>query len=126
MVKTILHTIIILLVSGLVAGGIYLFVQNGGMSLNDGGVGLSEGFGRGLGNGPGFTPGSAPIGAKGFPQGGGFGGGHDEPGGFSLAGFSGVLMQLVKVAAITVFVVIVQAVIRQFKRIRKTTRPAAA
>jgi hypothetical protein len=122
----ILHAVILLLVAGLVAGGIYLFVQNGGMSLIGGAAGQSEVFEHGPGNGPGFALGSAPTGAQGFPQGEGFRAGRGGEDSFSLAGIGGVLMQLVKVAAITIFVVAAQAVIRLFKRRRKTVNPAAA
>ncbi len=126
MVKTILHTVIILLVTGLVAGGIYLFVQNGGMSLIGGGTGQLEGFEGGPGNRPSFSQGSAPSGTQGFPQGGGSRGDRGGEDSFSLAGVSGVLMQLAKVAIITAIVVGVQWVIRMFRRVRKTASPAAA
>jgi hypothetical protein len=126
MVKTILHGALILLVAGLVAGGIYLFVQNGGMSMIGGAAGQAEGFEHGSGNGPGFARGNAPSGAQGFPQGEGFRGDRGGEDSFSVAGIGGVLMQLVKVAVITALVVAVQAVIRLFKRRRKNASPAAA
>ena len=48
-----------------------------------------------------------------------FSGDRDQEGGLSLAGLSGVLAQAAKVVAITIFVIVVKAVLGLFKRRRK-------
>ncbi len=99
MTRILLRTLLILVVAGLVAGAIYLFAQNGGLSL----------IGAG-GHAEGFSPASA-------------GGelhldGRDVQAGFSIEGLGGVLMQLGKVALITVLVAVIKVGTRLFKRPR--------
>jgi hypothetical protein len=125
MIKIVLRLLVILLVVGIVAGGIYLVVQNGGASALGAGV-PGAGFERGSGlpGGGAITQGQLP------PRGNGdFGrGGHGLEGGmagFSLAGLPGVMLQVGKIAGITALVVAVQAVLRLFKR-RRVTRVAVA
>lgn len=120
MLKIVLRTVIILLVTGLVAGGIYLFVENGGASSLGAGE-TREGISAGIERGAGFVEGEMPARPEG--EGGrhaiGAGGREGEEG-FSLLGLSGVAMQIGKIAVITALVAVVQAVVRLFKR-----RPAS-
>ncbi len=110
MTRILLRTLVILLVAGLVAGGIYLFAQSGGLSLI-GAAGHAEGLSR--------------ASAAGLPQADGelhFDGG-DSQAGFSLDGLGGVLMQLGKVAAITMLVGVVKAGARLFRRRPQVASP---
>lgn len=115
MLKILLRMLIILAVAGLVAGGIYLLAQNGGMSWL--GIGGTH---EGLLNGAGAAAGQLPARPDGgaFVKGQHFEGGRDGGAGFSLMGLTGLAMQLGKVAVITAAVVVFQTVMRLFKRRR--------
>jgi hypothetical protein len=127
MLKIIIRTFVILLVSGIVAGGIYLFAQNGGMNILSA-VGGNTRFARGGRNGFGQPPGGDRQPPNGdFYQQRPFGdGGRDGFSGFSLASLSGVLMQAGKVALITVAVILIQFLVRLIRRRRKPASPLPA
>jgi len=102
MLKIFKHTIVILLAAALVTGGIYLFVENGGMNLIAAahGSGFShEGFGAQSSSGE-------------LSQ-GLFNSGDSNR---QLGGLSSLAIQLGKMAAITIFVTAVRGVIRLVKR----------
>jgi len=124
MIKILWRTLILLLAAALVAGGIYLFAENGGISgLSIGGLSAEagrDGFSAGeMGERP---EGRRSDGGQLPPQGDRIRrqGGHDSEMGFSLAGLGGVGLQLGKVALITGVVVAIQAFGRWFKRRRKS------
>jgi hypothetical protein len=105
----------ILLAAALIAGGLYLYANNAGSSLSA----IPGGKERPAFDGsqpptddkPGRPVRGGEHGALG--QGEGRAGGED---GFSLAGWSGVLMQAGKVGLITLVVVALQAVIQWIRR----------
>jgi hypothetical protein len=102
MIKVLLRTLIILMVTGLVAGGIYLWAENGSAGLLGG---------DSLPGGADFADGARPA----RPDGADFGrreGGREGGMGFSLAGLAGVAVQLGKIAAITTAVLVVRALAR--------------
>lgn len=122
MLKIILRTLIILLVAGLVAGGIYLFVQNGGVSLLGAGAGRDSGRGFSPDQSPGTLAGAA-FAAGQRPA--SFDHGPEGQAGFSLAGLAGVAMQAGKIAVITALVVAVQSLARLFRRRRRVASSPA-
>ncbi len=115
MLKIILRTLIILLVAGLVAGGIYLFVQNGEASLLGAGAGRAIGRGFPAGQAPGTLAGAIFTAGQRLD---GFERGPEGQMGFSLAGLAGVVMQAGKVAVITALVVAGQSLGRLFRHHR--------
>jgi hypothetical protein len=115
MLKVLFRTLIILLVAALVAGGVYLFAVNGGMSLL-GGVGQAS---HGIANGSGL-----PRAGTFAPLAGGGRFDHDQNG-FSLAGLGGVAVQAGKVAALTTLVLAIKGILQAFKRRRKHSRLVA-
>jgi hypothetical protein len=123
MLKHFLRTLVILIVSGLVAGGIFMFANNGGMNILNS-VGQAVGLSQGERHRDGFNrTGVPPQGdraefAQGRPP---REGGPDGQTGFSLAGLSGVAVQAGKVALITVIVVVIQSTVSLIHRLRKPT-----
>jgi hypothetical protein len=121
MAKILLHTLIVLLVIGLVAGGIYLLVEKSGTSLSgniQGGTSLVEGGTR-----PQFDGNSnQPAGGNQSQHDGGFGG---ERGG-SSQGWGQLLLEAGKIAAITAGVVLLQTLIKWLKNRRKNTASTTA
>jgi hypothetical protein len=119
MLKTILHILIILTVFALVAGGIYLLVQNSGSGLL-GNTEVEDGFHNGNGirpEGGNFDKGQPPAGGD-FQRGG-------EEGGFSTRALSQLGVTVGKVALITSGVMLVQGLIRFFRRRKNTVDPSA-
>jgi hypothetical protein len=112
MVKTIVRIILILLVSGVVAGSLYLIVQGtstqtaaGSATFSQDGQAFQErtrgnGSGLGIGQGQGFQPGV---------RGDGEGRDHEYNGGAS------VFLNLVKVAVITAVIGLIQFLVRKLK-----------
>jgi hypothetical protein len=119
--KTLWRTLLILAVAGLIAGGLYGYVNSSGASL-----GATAGEGRHIERG-----GTPPEVGEGRPARGGGerAGGHDglggEASGFSLFGLSGVLTQAGKVGLITLVIVAAQAVVKWIRR-RPRKQAAAA
>ena len=120
--KIILRILAILLVVGLVGGGIYLLVEKSGLDLfgsNQFGSGMPEGGqpGEAGGERPEFN-GENPMQmapGDGFEHGEG---GPDGGRGFSAIGLVELGLQLIKVAIITVVVVLIQWLVKLFKRDR--------
>lgn len=120
MIKNILRLLIVLAVFALVAGGIYLLVQNSDTNLLAN-TQLEEGF---------------HDGSESRPQGGGFD--RDQPSsgrGFNHGGESGALsnrsllelgVSVGKIALITIGVVLAQALFRFFRRRKNSTDTSAA
>lgn len=122
--KTIIRTLVILLVAVLVAGALYLVVEN--TSLLSSGGGFPEGASE-FGERP-----EMPSGELGerpeMPTGEGerFEGGHDDHNAASLSrGLSEVFASLVKIAGITVVVLAVQFVVKQMQK-RFFVKPTTA
>lgn len=120
--KIILRILAILLVIGLVGGGIYLLIEKSGLDLfgsNQFGTGAPEGFqpGEGGGEHPEFN-GENPMQMQpgdGFERGEG---GPDGGRGFSAIGLVELGLQFIKIAIITVAVVLIQWLVKLFKRDR--------
>jgi hypothetical protein len=114
MLKLLLRTLIILLVAGLLAGGIYLIAVNGGMNL----IGSAGQAPHGFANGSGLPPADtfAPPAGAGFD--------HDSSS-FSPAGLAGVAVQAGKIAATTALVMAIKAFLQMFKRRHKPAKAAA-
>lgn len=110
MLKLFLHTLIILLVAGLVAGGIYLFTQNGGMSL----IGAAQDDGFSQQRGLHAQPADGESSQRQHPT-----RGREGQMGFSLLGLSGVVVQAGKIAVITALVMLVKIVGSMFGHRRK-------
>ncbi len=127
MLRLIVRTVIILLVAGLIAGGLYLFANNGGMSLVGAG-GQQDGFSHGSTNAAGLTQVNTKVQtASGQPGQDVFRGGdgsHDQNG-FSLLGLGGVFLQAAKIAVITALVVALKAAWQLLKH-HKPVNAAAA
>ena len=125
MMKIILRTLIILLVTGLVAGGIYLLVEKTGVVLG-GSERLFDERSGDFAQGHRFSEGTRPERPEGLAfEKGEFerrDGDHEGENGFSWMGLGGVVMQAGKIALITAVVVAFQALFRLFKR---RSRPAA-
>lgn len=127
MLKIAYRTLVILLAAGLVAGGLYLFVQNGGGSALAIGRGHAD-FPGGVAaaqmkeRGQGLTP---PDGASLHSN--SLRGEHDQAG-FNLTwrGLSGLLSPLMKIAGITLIVTGIQAVNKHLKRRRAHNITASA
>ncbi len=129
MLKILLRTLIILLVTGMVAAVVYLFAENGGVSL------------LGIGNLPAGMQNGALSAKNEMPTQSEEGeiatrpernenthgrGGHESGMGGSLIGLAGVAMQLGKITVITAGVVGLRALMRLFKRRRLKTNITAA
>lgn len=120
--KILLRILAILLVIGLVGGGIYLLIEKGNLNLFGTGQnasGMPEGSAPAEGGGerPEFS-GENPT--QGQP-GGDFEraeGGPDGGNGFSALGLVELGLQFIKVAVITVAVVLIQWLVKLFKRDR--------
>ena len=127
--KIFLRILAILLVIGLVGGGIYLLVEKSGLDLsgsNQFGPGAPEGFqpGEGGGDRPEFN-GENPMQMQpdeGFERGEGS---PDGGRGFSALGLVELGLQLMKVAVITVAVVLIQWLVKLFKRDRHEVSTSA-
>lgn len=121
MLKTILHALMIVLVAGLVAGGIYLLVEQNGASLL-GASGLQRG---GEFHEAGALPDGAGRPAGHFTEGDGrASGGRGGEMGVSLQSLGGVFVQVAKIALITGLVLAARAVVRRVTR-RRAASPAA-
>jgi hypothetical protein len=118
MAKILLHTLLILLVAGLVAGGIYLLTVNGVINL--GGAGTSHGTESGGGLARGGALPQPPGGAQFHDR-----GGLEGQGGFSLNGLGGVAVQAGKIALITLLVAALKVITQIFKRRRPHAGSAA-
>jgi hypothetical protein len=146
MLKILGRTCIILLVAALVAGGIYLAVEHGGLALVGDTVQRPGEFSHGDASGDGFQQGNSVTQNRnrnnrtnqnnGDNQSNGYSsdnGGNQNNGfnsnngcsrgqvrnnqaGFSLAGMAGVGIQLGKVMIITIIVLIIKAIVNLFKR----------
>lgn len=136
---------ILLLAAGVVCAGLFLWVNTAGQSALGGfpggrGGGEERGGGdRGSGDRPALSDGAAPgVGGqnegaarpafrggfeegRGFSEGRGFG---DRDGGFSGAGWMGLIANLVLVALVTVTVVWLRKLFRWIRR-RRVVQPAA-
>jgi len=110
MFKIFLRTLIILLTAGLVAGGIYMFTQYGGMNLI--GAAQDDGFSqqRGLHAQPADGEASQRQHLK---------RGREGQMGLSFLGLSGVVVQAGKIAVITALVMLVKRVVSMFGHRRK-------
>ncbi|MRS02463.1 hypothetical protein EG832_04435 [bacterium] len=120
MLKIILRIMIILAVFTLVAGGIYLLVQNSGTNLL-GSAQVEGGFHAGNGTRPeggNFDKGQPPADGD-FKHGG-------DDGGFSSRNLSELGVNIGKVALITIGVILVQGLIRFFRRRKNTVDSSAA
>ena len=120
MLKIILRLLLILAVFALVAGGIYLLVQNSGTSLL-GSTQVEGGFHPGNGTRPeggNFDKGQPPSGGE-FERGG-------EGGSFSTRALSQLGVNFGKVAIITIAVILVQGLIRFLRRRKNTADSSAA
>lgn len=129
MFKIIVRTLMILLAAGLITAGLIVFVNNGGMN-SLGSIARVESMRSGF---PGLHAGrqdrfaAPPNGSTGIPNAAGRQHGMEGGEGFSLAGLSGVGLQLGKVALITALIVGAQAVIGLFRRRPQPAgNPAAA
>jgi hypothetical protein len=114
MLKIILRVLIILVVFAAVAGGVYLLVQKSGTNLLAN-TQVDGGFHNGNGTRP--ADGSRPSGGD-FDKGG-------EAGGVSTRNLSELGVNVGKVALITIGVVLVQGLIRFFRRRKSSTNPSA-
>lgn len=110
MLKVILRVLIILMVFALVAGGIYLLVQNSGSSVL-GNTQVEGGFQNGNGTRP----------ASGFGPADGDFNRVEGAGGFSVRNLSQLGVNFGKVALITIAVVLVQGLNRFFRRRKNST-----
>jgi hypothetical protein len=109
--KTILHILVILLVTAIVAGGVYALVENTTLVSSD-----DAGHGQ--------PP--ATLNADGTstqPMRHGEGGGDGEHGASFARGMSGLLVTLGKLGAVTVIVLLFQSLITQLQK-RKIASPA--
>lgn len=118
MLKTILRILIILAVIAVVAGGIYLLVYNSGSGL----LGNTEMEG-GFHNGNGTRPEGGSFDKDHSPAGGNLQRGDDK-GGFSDRGLSQLGVNVGKVAMITIGVILVQGLIRFFRRPKNRVDPS--
>ncbi len=119
MLKIILRILIILAVFALVAGGIYLLVQNSGTSLLSS-TQVDGGFHSGNGTRPeggNFDKGQPPADGD-FKHGG-------DGGGFSSRNLSELGVNVGKVALITIGVILVQGLIHFFRRRKNSADPSA-
>lgn len=117
MLKSAIRVLIILAVFALVAGGIYLLVQNSGISLLAD-THVEGGFRDGSGTRPqGDFDGDRPPSGEGFERGG-------ESGGFSTRSLAELGMNVGKIAMITIGVLLVQGLIRFFRRRKNSTHPS--
>lgn len=123
MLKVLVRTLIILLAAAIITAGTVLFVNNGGMN-SLGSIAAAEGMRGGFPGEHADRQGRLPPAGARPAEGGqrGFGQHGMEGGaGFSLAGLSGVGLQLGKVALITAVIVGAQAV---FGLLRRKAKPA--
>jgi hypothetical protein len=115
MLKITIRILIILAVFALVAGGIYLLVQKSGTSIL-GNTQLEGGFHSGNGTRPegGQRPADGDFNREG------------ESGGFSTRSLSELGVNVGKVALITIGVILVQGLIRFFRRRKNSATPTTA
>ncbi|MHB8087210.1 MAG: hypothetical protein ACYDH2_03065 [Anaerolineaceae bacterium] len=116
MLKTILLILVILVVFAGAAGGIYLLVENSGTRIF-GNAHLEVDFNGEIGTRPeggDFERGQPPSDGD-FKPGG-------EEGGFSSRGLTELGVSIGKIALITIGVVLLQGLIRFFRRHRKTNK----
>jgi hypothetical protein len=126
MLKIFLRTLLILLAAGLIAGGIYLFAANGGIS----GLGSAQqslGLSSDEEHGAGRRQGQKSAQVNGSPSSQRApqmkGGDRDGQMSFSLASLSGLAVQAGKIAAVTAFIVAVQFSLRLLQRRRRLGNP---
>lgn len=135
MIKGLIRVLIVLLVMCLVAGGIYLIVEKSGIVIA--GQDQLEGGRQEISGAPDGEMPSQPGGNEvnnnqgqngQSPAGGGDGlrgGDHQDGGrGFSSRGWFDLAIEAGKIAAITVGVVLIQALIKFIKHRRRTEAPA--